>query len=290
MEKCRIVVADDEPIERKVLCKNIQSYFEDEVEIFQAANGIEAVEAFSKERCQVALLDITMPGMNGLDAAEVIRGKDKNCSIIFLTAYDEFEYAQRAIRVQALDYLLKPGTREELIAVLEEAIRLSRQSGTAALAGEGQERNSASGEMLTAGKPEDEREKQPGHGWEERPDSLKIRAMKKQIYEFLEERYMEDLSLQDAASRLNYSEPYFCKFFKQQFDVNFITYLTQLRVEKAKRLLADVAVNVRDVGQQVGFHDSSYFAKVFRRITGVSPSEYRLAILEREFEEEGTKY
>ena len=55
MEKCRIVVADDEPIERKVLCKNIQSYFEDEVEIFQAANGIEAVEAFSKERCQDGL-------------------------------------------------------------------------------------------------------------------------------------------------------------------------------------------------------------------------------------------
>ena len=269
MEKCRIVVADDEPIERKVLCKNIQSYFEDEVEIFQAANGIEAVEAFSKGKCQVALLDITMPGMNGLDAAEVIRRKDKNCSIIFLTAYDEFEYAQRAIRVQALDYLLKPGTKEELIAVLEEAIRLSRQSKMETDAGKTQEA-------------------QPVHGWEERLDSLKIQAMKKQIYDLLEERYMEDLSLQDAASRLNYSEPYFCKFFKQQFDKNFITYLTELRVEKAKRLLADVAVNVRDVGQQVGFHDSSYFAKVFRRITGASPSEYRLALLEREFAEGGT--
>ena len=100
---------------------------------------------------------------------------------------------------------------------------------------------------------------------------------------------MEDLSLQDAASRLNYSEAYICKLFKQQFDKNFITYLTELRVEKAKHLLADVAVNVRDVGQKVGFHDSSYFAKVFRRITGISPSEYRLTLLERELTAEEGK-
>ena len=127
---------------------------------------------------------------------------------------------------------------------------------------------------------------EPRQCWEERLDSLKVQVMKKQIYNLLEERYMEDLSLQDAASCLNYSEAYFCRFFKQQFDKNFITYLTELRVEKAKQLLSDVAVNVRDVGQQVGFHDSSYFAKVFRRITGISPSEYRLALLEREFSEE----
>ena len=257
MNQCRIVVADDEPIERKVLCKNIQSYFEDEVEIFQAANGLEAVALFSEEHCQVALLDITMPGMNGLDAAEAIRRMDKNCSIIFLTAYDEFEYAQRAIRVQALDYLLKPGTREELIAVLEEAIRL---------AGSGE----ADRRAQTLDEPRCEELR------EERLDSLKAQALKKQIYDFLEERYMEDLSLQDAASKLKYSEPYFCKFFKQQFDKNFITYLTELRVEKAKKLLGDV-------GQQVGFRDSSYFARVFRRVCGKSPSEYRLGLLEREF-------
>lgn len=62
--------------------------------------------------------------MNGLEAAEQIREEDRDCSIIFLTAFDEFSYAKRAISVHALDYLLKPGTEEELVAVLEEAIRL----------------------------------------------------------------------------------------------------------------------------------------------------------------------
>lgn len=267
MEKCRIVVADDEPIERRVLCKTIQSYFESEVEIFQAANGIEAVSAFTGERCQVALLDITMPGMNGLDAAEAIRRADPDCSIIFLTAYDEFEFAQRAIRVQALDYLLKPGTKEELIAVLEEAILRARG-----------EKRTAISEVFAEKRFETvPRETDAG---DVRPDSFKSQLIKKQIHEFLERHYMEDVSLQDAASRMNYSDPYFCKIFKQSFDKNFITYLTELRVEKAKELLTDVTVNVRDVGQRVGFRDSSYFAKVFRRITGTSPSEYREMISE----------
>lgn len=269
MEKCRIVVADDEPIERRVLCKTIQSYFEDEVEIFQAANGIEAVSAFTGGHCQVALLDITMPGMNGLDAAEAIRRADPDCSIIFLTAYDEFEFAQRAIRVQALDYLLKPGTKEELIAVLEEAILRAR----------GEKR--VTGNTVCAGKRFEAATADADAG-DARPDSFKTQIIKKQIYEFLERHYMEDVSLQDAASRLNYSDPYFCKIFKQCFDKNFITYLTELRVEKAKELLADVAVNVRDVGQRVGFRDSSYFAKVFRRITGTSPSEYREMLFRRQ--------
>ena len=65
-----------------------------------------------------------MPGINGLEAAEQIRGKHGDCSIIFLTAFDEFSYAKKAIAVKALDYLLKPGLETELVAVLEEAIRL----------------------------------------------------------------------------------------------------------------------------------------------------------------------
>ena len=90
----------------------------------EAVNGRGGGKVFYRKDCKIALLDIEMPGVNGLEAAEQIREKDRDCSIIFLTAFDEFGYAKRAISVHALDYLLKPGTEEELVAVLEEAIRL----------------------------------------------------------------------------------------------------------------------------------------------------------------------
>lgn len=86
--------------------------------------------------------------------------------------------------------------------------------------------------------------------------------------------------MQDAACALNYSEQYFCKLFKQQFGQNFTSYLTAYRMERARELLAQPMVNIKDVGLRVGYSDANYFAKVFRRFTGKSPSEYRMNLPE----------
>lgn len=257
-EKCRILIADDEPIERMVISKTIQDYFGDEIELYQAENGREAINVFRQKACQIALMDISMPGIDGLDAAEEIRKESSSCSIIFLTAYDEFDFAKRAIKVHALDYLLKPSTKEELIVVLEEAIHLAGQK---------------TAEIDITGS---ELEEEPR---DEKPELLKNQVIMEHIRDFIESHYTENITLQDAAAQLHYSDAYFCRFFKQNFDKNFIMYLSELRVEKAKELLSDVTVNVKDIGQRVGFRDSSYFTKVFKRVTGVTPSEYRSKVL-----------
>lgn len=254
----RILIADDEPIERAVIGKTIRNYFGDEVEVYEAVNGREAIEIFRQEDCQIALLDISMPGINGLEAAEEIRRENEVCSIIFLTAYDEFDFAKRAIKVRALDYLLKPSAKEELIMVLEEAVHLAGHR-----ADESEER--------TAAVEDDKRD--------EKQEPMKNQLFSEYIRGYIEAHYMEDISLQDAAAQLHYSDAYFCRFFKQNFDKNFIMYLSELRVEKAKELLEDMTINVKDISNRVGFRDSGYFTKVFKRITGVTPSEYRYGLL-----------
>ena len=110
---------------------------------------------------------------------------------------------------------------------------------------------------------------------EEKQEVIKNRILAEQIRKYIETHYMEDICLQDVAEQFRYSDAYFCRFFKQNFDKNFIVYLSELRIEKAKELLADVTVNIKDIGQKVGYRDSSYFTKVFKRIVGVTPSEYR---------------
>lgn len=254
-KRFHILVADDEPIERMVVSKTLQNHYGDEVVVSQAANGRKAVEVVSRMRCQIALLDISMPGIDGLEAAEMIRGENPLCSIIFLTAHDEFDYAKRAIRVRALDYLLKPWSKEELIAVMDEAIHIAQE-------------NKENRQDLREEQPQTETAHQT---------SLKNQVQVEAVKRFLEEHYMEDICLQDAAASLHYSDVYFCRFFKQNFEKNFIMYLSELRVEKAKKLLTDVTVNVREVSKQVGYRDSGYFTKVFKRITGETPSEYRNA-------------
>lgn len=262
----RILIADDEPIERTVISRKIQKYYPKQLEIVSAVNGREAINLFFERNCEIAILDIEMPGINGLTAAEEIRKKDKKCSIIFQTAFDEFSYAKKAIGVRALDYLLKPTSDEELIAVLDEAIRIAQEDDHIEKGHVAMEDKISVEELLGAGETNKE---------------IRNNIAQKKILEYIKAHYTEDISMQDAAEAMNYADAYFCKLFKQCFDQNFTSYLSQFRVDKAKELLCDSTVNVKEISEMVGYRDSNYFAKVFKRIVGVTPSEYRFAKLGR---------
>ena len=258
----RLLVADDEIIERKVLLKTLQKNLEGQCELFQAENGREALEIYEKEKIQIAILDIEMPGINGIQAAEKIREKDKNCCIIFLTAYDEFSYAKKAITVRALDYILKPWDEKELMRVLEEAMRLAGEKEEQTRIGKVAEQAEAGQQIM---------EEEPDYANE----NLRISKVTEMLKDYICENYMKDLSVQQMAEKTNYSEPHFCRLFKQSFGQNFTSYLTEYRINMAKKMLEQPTVNVKDVGKNVGYEDSNYFTKVFRRITGQSPTEYR---------------
>ncbi len=92
---------------------------------------------------------------------------------------------------------------------------------------------------------------------------------------FLEAHFQEDSSLEDLASHYGLSMFYFSKLFKLRTGLTFIDYLSRLRIRKAKELLRDPGNSIKEVSANVGYHDPNYFARVFRRITGSSPSEFR---------------
>lgn len=261
----RLLIADDEVIERKVLYKTLQKNVGDQCAIFQAENGREALRIYEEEKIQIAILDIEMPGINGIETAQKIRETDKECCIIFLTAFDEFSYAKKAITVRALDYLLKPYDEQELMLVVEEAIRL---------ASEYQANREQKADIPDLAAPAGEDLEDGGQ--------IRLSKVTEIISRYIESNYMYDISMQDLARHMNYSEAYFCKLFKQCFNKNFTSYLTEYRVEEAKKMLAEPTVNVKEIGKAVGYGDSNYFAKVFKRITGQSPTEYRLCIFQKE--------
>ena len=251
----QILIAEDEALERKVLCSILQKHFGELCLIHQARSGPEAVALFMEHRPQVLILDIEMPGSTGLEAARQIRSSGLPCMILFLTAYDKFSYAREAIALRAVDYLLKPYEAQELILSVEEALNLyARTSGNPDL------------HLSFAQDPEDE----------EDPSSHRMGQVRENIERYIRKHYTSELSMQDVAKAMNYSEAYFCKLFKQCFKVNFSAWLNEFRVEKAKEMLLQSRMSIREISLACGYTDANYFARVFKRITGKTPSEFRL--------------
>ena len=231
-----LLIADDENLELKVLEKTVKKYFVDELEIFASSNGRKASQICDEVRPDIALLDIEMPGMNGIELAKYIKEKNTECIIIFITAYDRFDYAIEAMHIKAFDYLLKPWKEEKLFELINLAIENVRSM--------------------------------------QKTDSI-VHSQKDVIKDYIDRNYKKDISAKDVAGILGYSDVYFSKVFKQLFDDNFINYLTKIRIDRAKLLLKDVSFNIKEVGKSVGYADSNYFTKVFKRSVGMSPSEYR---------------
>ena len=206
-----------------------------------------------------------------------IRQMDEECSIIFLSAYDDFSYARNAIKVKALDYLLKPCDISDLLAVMDMAIqkldKKNTQKEVSAMA------DDRSLDYINMEIHDNLNENDYINYYNEtRADNNRNtdeKATAGQMKEYVENNYMYDISMQEAAQTMGYSDAYFSKLFKQYFNQNFTAYLTEYRMKKAKQLLSDTNESIKDISRMVGYTDSNYFAKIFKRIVGEIPSKYR---------------
>lgn len=275
----RVLLVDDEQIERMALAKKIDRYYGDKVEIYHAVNGREAVAMCGEQKNDIVIMDISMPEMNGVMAAKYIRKMDDQCSIIFLSAYDDFEYARNAIKVRALDYLLKPCDMNDLLAVMDTALqKLDKENVFNGNSISGKEQNKET--EICGSNANNVRENRS-----KRTDNVRNsdeQTTIKYLKEYVENNYIYDISMQEAAEEMGYSDAYFSKLFKQYFNQNFTAYLTEYRIKKAKELLSNTNHSIKDISRMVGYTDSNYFAKIFKRLVGEIPSKYRENLTENE--------
>jgi len=99
------------------------------------------------------------------------------------------------------------------------------------------------------------------------------------IRKYIIEHSHEDISLEAISRMAGLSPFYISKLFKEQFGINYIDFLTECRIEKAKKLMADPELSMKAIALEVGYRDPNYFSKVFRKMCNISPTEYRKALL-----------
>ena len=119
----KVMVVDDEPLARQRLRRMLETLPDCEI-VAEAGNGAEAVELWRQTRPSLVLMDIRMPGMDGLEAAQELSRQDTPPAIIFCTAYND--YALEAFDASAVGYLLKPVSRDKLVETMEKAQQLNQ--------------------------------------------------------------------------------------------------------------------------------------------------------------------
>lgn len=104
-----------------------------------------------------------------------------------------------------------------------------------------------------------------------------------QIKQYIIEHSQQDISLEMIAKRVDLSPYYISKMFKEQLGINYIDFLTECRLDKAKSLMSDPEMSLKEITFEVGYHDPNYFSKVFKKICGVSPTDYRKTMLAKKY-------
>lgn len=118
----KVLIADDEQIERSTIRLILNKGIDHSLEIIEAANGRQASAEAAAQNPDIIFMDIKMPGLNGLEAAREIRSTNPDAVFVFITAYNEFEFAHEAIHIGVEDYLIKPVNEDTVISVTRKII------------------------------------------------------------------------------------------------------------------------------------------------------------------------
>lgn len=167
----------------------------------EAADGMEALEKIDSLRPDIAVMDINIPIINELKVIQMSRFKHPDTAFVIVSGYDDFSYCREALRLQITDYILKPVNYEEFGTCIEnlKIALFQRQSP----------------------KQEEQQEERIIYG----------------ITRYLQDHLAEEISLSVLAEEFHLNPQYISQMFKSEIGVNFLTYLTNIRMEKTKKLL-----------------------------------------------------
>ena len=204
----------------------------------------------------VICFDFDFPDMNALRLIPEAKRKWPSTPIIMLTMQKSADLALWALRSRVFDLLIKPVTTAEIDRCIERV-----------------------GAAVEARRVQ--RGRHPQTVTQQMPDEVRYHAQPPRATRLqsavahVTKHFARDVSESDVAQLCGMSPWHFCREFKAQFGVTFLEYLTAHRMTEAKRLLCNPDMSVADVAAAVGFGDPSYFARVFRRLEGASPSAYQ---------------
>jgi len=260
-----VIVADDEAWVR-TLIRNMVSWKELGLNLVgEAENGTVALEECKRKRPDILITDIRMPGLDGLDLIAQVKEIIPELIPIIISGYDDFEYAQKAIRVRVIEYILKPINKNTLELILSSAVQR--------IAERRNELSDIHNEKMKMKKLEASLRSQDINIEGSLPADLDERIAR--VCSYLNQHIDENPTLERMADLSCMNKTYFSEMFKNKVGIGYGRYLRGIKLDKARFLLKNSALNVREIAESVGYSDAGYFSRVFKESFNLSPEEYR---------------
>lgn len=249
-----ILIVDDEELAVRGILDGVrwdQLHFD---KVLTARSYQDAVNIFSNTYVDILVSDIEMPGESGLKLIEYVNAHSPNTECIILSCHDEFDYAQAAVRLNCMEYVLKPIRYQKLTEILMRAKERSAQ------------------------RRRTEQIQQYGQQYidslakESRSDSSN--ALDTAV-QYIDSHLTEDLSVRELAAICYISADHLTRLFKKKFGVSVSEYIQERRIRLAGELMRHQDMTISMVANKVGFGNYSYFTEQFKKYFGVTPREYQ---------------
>lgn len=253
----KILIAEDEENIANGIAAILRSREAYKCQIKCVENGQDALAAAESFRPDLVITDIRMMQMTGLELAEQLKQKHLCDKVIIISGYSKFEYAQRALRANVMDYLLKPIDKQHLLELVDQVWK-----------------------ELPANYSSTQKQFRPEHEFfslclekEEYPESLK-KAIK-----FMREKYMEDISIQTISEELMLHPNYLSTLINKHLKVNFSYLLDYIRLEKAcEMLFSEPDMTIAELSYIVGYNSERRLYQAFSKRLGCTPGDFKKSL------------
>ncbi len=210
------------------------------------AYSVEEARVIAKSnRIDILLTDINMPDQDGFELYEEMIKMWPHCRVIFLTGFERFDYAYQALQYRNIYYIIKAEGVDKVLSVVAEVVReLDSDAGIPRMSEH--QKNSDNANLIIA----------------------KVEAL-------VEADLENGICLAEIAQKLHFNLYYLSRLFKNEKGISLSDYITNQKMERAKKLLKESDIKVQTIGERMGYSSPANFIRGFKKYTGVTPNEYR---------------